>query len=56
MNAREGKPIKENVVCHGQQGPRDPTGMGHVTCQTHLFISDKKSSLDPEIKLSKVSW
>lgn len=57
MNAREGKPIKETVACHGQQRLGNlqigPTGTGQKTCQTYLFISYRKSSFNPEINLSK---
>lgn len=57
MNATEGKPGKENVACHRQQRLGNlqigPTGTGQITHQTHLFISYRKSSLKPEINVSK---
>lgn len=49
MNAREGKPINENVADHGQQRLGNlqigPAGAGQIVCQTQLFISERKSSL-----------
>lgn len=54
MNATEGKPVKDKVACHRQQrlgnSQMGPTGTGQTT---HLFISYRKSSLKPEINVSK---